>query len=100
MAVQLVSTASMNLKSYHNKKHIKIRIDLRRYCTSITGRGLISPKGWSIDLRYISETIPDVLAVPGLILDDPWTFIPMSDEDRIALHSKIQGNQSTHLDWL
>lgn len=49
-----------------------------------------SPKGWSIELSYIWEIIPDVLAVLGLILDDPWTFIHMSDEDRIALHSKFK----------
>ena len=48
------------------------------------------PKGWSIELGYIRETIADVLAVLGLILDDPMTFIQMSDEDRTALHSKFK----------
>ena len=49
-----------------------------------------SPKGWSIELNYIKEISCDVLQVLGLILDDPWTFIHMSDEDRIALHSKFK----------
>ena len=49
-----------------------------------------SPKGWSIELDYIKETICDVLQVLGLILDDPWTLIHMSDEDRRSLNSKFE----------
>ena len=49
-----------------------------------------SPKGWSIELNYIKEIICDVLQVLGLILDDPLTFIHMSDEDRRALNSKFK----------
>lgn len=49
-----------------------------------------SPKGWSIELNYIKETICDVLQVLGLILDDSWTLIHMSDEDRSALNSKFE----------
>ena len=56
-----------------------------------------SPKGWSIELDYIKETICDVLQVLGLILDDPWTFIHMSDEDRRSLNSKFEEIKSVVL---
>lgn len=56
-----------------------------------------SPKGWSIELDYIKETICDVLQVLGLILDDSWTLIHMSDEDRRALNSKFEEIKSAIL---
>ena len=56
-----------------------------------------SPKGWSIELDYIKETICDVLQVLRLILDDSWTLIHMSDEDRSALNSKFEEIKSAIL---
>ncbi len=49
-----------------------------------------SPKGWSIELEYIEETIEDILDVICLIKDDPWPFRHLSEEDMCILHSIIE----------
>ncbi|MCY4420681.1 MAG: hypothetical protein OXC42_05455 [Gammaproteobacteria bacterium] len=49
-----------------------------------------SPKGWSIELEYIEETIEDILGVICLIQDDPWPFRDMAEESMSALYSTIE----------
>ena len=49
-----------------------------------------SPTGWSIELELIEEVINDLLDVLCSILDDPWPFRLMPEEDKIALRSRIQ----------
>ena len=49
-----------------------------------------SPMGWSIELELIEEVIDDILDVLCSILDDPWPFRLMPEEDRITLRSRIE----------
>ena len=49
-----------------------------------------SPKGWSIELVYIEETIEDILDIVCLILDDSWPFRHIPERDMDVLRSTIE----------
>ena len=49
-----------------------------------------SPKGWYIELELIEEVIDDLLDILCSILDDPWPFRNMPEDEKSALRSRIQ----------
>ena len=49
-----------------------------------------SPKGWYIELELIEEVINDLLDILCSILDDPWPFRNMPEDEKSALRSRIQ----------
>ena len=70
--------------SEEQRKSFKRLNDLRNELTHF------SPKGWSIEIKFIEESIDDVLDILSLILNDDWPFQNMPEEDKSALESKIE----------
>ena len=54
-----------------------------------------SPKGWSIELCFIKETIYDITEVLCIIVDDDWPFRHMSEKDKERPASKNRKNPFT-----
>ncbi len=48
-----------------------------------------SPRGWSIEVQLIKDTLLDVLDILALIADDCWPFRHMTGEERNALQIRI-----------
>ena len=49
-----------------------------------------SPKGWSIELQFISESIDTLLDVLCLILDDHWPFRHISSAHKRDLSRRVE----------
>lgn len=49
-----------------------------------------SPRGWSIEVRFIKDVLLDVLDIIALVADDCWPFRHMTCEERNMLHARIR----------